>query len=150
MERAGKLLADALLGQGHLRCKPAQLKCPSFQLGMTLFQLSMTLFELSMTSADGLLRLLLLCLLSFFIAAVGGRSVTSSSSPVNRITCPSASRWACPRLCIHDTLPLGCTIRNVQSNVSCVFVCMSRSTTSSTSWRSSSCTRLSQVSNEEG
>jgi len=35
MERAGKLLADALLGQSQLRRKPPQLKCPSFQFGIT-------------------------------------------------------------------------------------------------------------------
>src|SRR5215831_14728278 len=62
MERAGKLLANALLGQSQLRRKSAQLKCPSFQLGMTLFQLSMT-------SAEGLLSLLLQGSFSFFIAA---------------------------------------------------------------------------------
>src|SRR5215471_789879 len=62
MERAGKLLANALLGQCQLRCKSAQLKCPSFQFGMTLFQLHMT-------SAEGLLSLLLQRPLSLFIAA---------------------------------------------------------------------------------
>src|SRR5215475_10444383 len=69
MERAGKLLADALLGQSHLRRKPAQLKCPSFQFGMTLFELGMTLLQLSMTSAEGFLSLPLQDPLSFFIAS---------------------------------------------------------------------------------
>jgi hypothetical protein len=77
-------------------------------------------------------------------------SLKSRSSPVSRVTLPSASRSARPRLWIHATVPSGRTIRNVLSHESFVFDVHISSRRASNCERSSSCTRVTHASGVAG